>query len=164
MSFINNETHENSFNFELERDGDWFYARVYGAILTYAEVIGNRNDAIWSTYFSEKQTASNRLLRKVIGHPFPMSEFFKILCAQPTHLLKTSSHPRKTVYQNATTKIIAGDLTQVGSYRLPFSLVIASSKTSQTILEIEKIALDQNENISSKRLQAQKARIEALPK
>ncbi len=144
-----------SVNFNWERMNDWFYADIKGPFnIKIASIIGNLNHAIWTTLFIKKQTPSNELLRKIIGTPYPMIDFFNILCGAKSNILKTHESNQQVRYSNSNVTIIAKDFHAIDKYRIPFEIEI-KGPGYQTQLLIHHYEIGQAPSILSKAPQTQ---------
>lgn len=155
--------HSQTLNFMWERNGDWFYAEIFGPFnLKLASVIGNQDIAIWTSLLSEKQTVSQDLLKKIMGQPYPIHDFFNILCGQNSQMLTTQHHKQQTHYSNQTVSVIAKDFNFVGDYHLPLEIII-NGPDYETSIWIDQLELGYTPAISSAINQSQIKRIRALP-
>jgi hypothetical protein len=97
-----------------------------------------------------------------MGQPYPINDFFNILCGQPSQVLKTAHHKEHVNYSNASVLVTATDFTPVGKYLLPLEIIIKGTN-DLTNLSIEQLEIGRAPAISSAANQSQIKRIEALP-
>ncbi len=147
-------------DFEWERNHNWYYARVIGPFdITYAQVSGNLQQSIWSTFFTEKQTPSSRILKNIMGGPYPIEDFFQILCGGKSKYLKMRHLKHKTIYYNDHTKVIVSDFHHVGGHKIPQRIEVHLGDDHLTVLEISSLEFEHTPMIASSEYQAQKVRI-----
>lgn len=151
-------------SFEMERYQDLFLFRLNGPFqINVADVIGNNQQAIWSTFFKEKQVNSNQILRKVMGGPYPLTDLYRILCGDKSEILETKETNGLTTYSNDSIRITISDFQQVDHRSFPTKIEFFAEDDHVTELNVYGVQLGDASYILSEQYQARKDRITAVP-